>query len=94
MARGGCFCLGLGEGCGWACSSPAQIRQVAAGSERLEAAALGSVSPTLPIAVLQPFVATGGVVLRDGGDHGQMSYVLPEIICVIMEKLPQDDWWP
>lgn len=55
---------------------------------------MGSVSPTLPIAVLQPFVATGGVVLRDGGDHGQMSYVLPEIICVIMEKLPQDDWWP
>ena len=53
-----------------------------------------SVAPTLPIAVLQPFIATWVVVLRDGGNHGELSTVLTESIYVIMEELVQDNWWP
>jgi len=34
------------------------------------------------------------VVLRDGGDHGELSTVLSEIIYVGMEELVQDNWWP
>ena len=52
-----------------------------------------SVAPTLPIAVLQPFIAAGKVVLRDGGDHGELSTVLSEIIYVGTEELVQDNWW-